>query len=89
MPENQDHPQQQNIQIHVSPDLDYSYRDVTNIYVGSGDVIFEFGNHHRSMPGNVTISSRVVMTFANAYDFQQRLQLSLIEAQEKVKSQIK
>lgn len=75
------------IQVHISADLDYQFRDVANVYVGQGDVVFEFGNHHRSMPGNVTISNRVVMTFADAYDLQQRLQKSLMEAQQKMQTQ--
>ncbi|NRB81338.1 MAG: hypothetical protein HRU38_22180, partial [Saccharospirillaceae bacterium] len=53
-------PEEQKLNMHVSPDLDYSYRDVANIYVGNGDVTLEFGNHHRSMPGNVSISDRIV-----------------------------
>ena len=48
---NQSSANQQNIQVHVAPDLDYSYRDVANIFVGAGDVVLEFGNLHRSMPG--------------------------------------
>lgn len=73
-----------NIQVHVAPDLDYVYRDVANIFVGTGDVIFEFGNRHRSMPDRVTISNRIVMSIANAYDLQQRLHNTLLEAQEKL-----
>ena len=58
------------IQVHVAPDLEYSYRDVANIYVGAGEVTIEFGNHHRSMPGHVTIANRIVLSVANAYDLQ-------------------
>ena len=80
---------QQNFQVHVSPDLDYSYLDVANIFVGAGDVVFEFGNLHRSMPGNITISNRVVMTMANAYDLQQKLGQVLQEAQKQMQEQFK
>ncbi len=78
----------QNIQIHVAPDLDYSYRDIANIFVGSGDVVIEFGNHHRAMPGNITIANRIVMTIANAYDLQQKLQQVLLEAQKVMAQQM-
>jgi len=80
--------EQQNIQVHVAPDLDYVYRDVSNIFVGTGDVIFEFGNRHRSMPDRVTISNRIVMSIANAYDLQQRLQQTLLEAQKKLQQNL-
>ena len=76
------------VKVHIASDLEYGFRDVANVYVGQGDVVFEFGNHHRSMPGNITISNRVVMTFANAYDLQQRLQKSLQEAQQKMQAQL-
>ena len=82
-------PDQQNFQVHVSPDLDYSYRDVANIFVGAGDVVFEFGNLHRSMPGNITIGNRIVLSMANAYDLQQKLGQVLQEAQKQMQEQIK
>jgi hypothetical protein len=81
--------QEQNFQVHVSPDLDYCYRDVANIFVGAGDVVFEFGNLHRSMPGNITISNRIVLTIANAYDLQQKLGQVLQEAQKQMQEQFK
>jgi hypothetical protein len=77
----------QNIQVHVSPDLDYSYRDIVNIFVGAGDVVLEFGNLHRSMPGNVTISNRIVLSMANAIDLQQKLAQVLQEAQKQMQEQ--
>jgi len=78
---------QQNFQVHVSPDLDYNYRDVANIYVGAGDVVFEFGNIHRSMPGNITISNRLVLSMANAIDLQQKLGHVLQQAQKQMQEQ--
>ncbi len=77
-----------NIQVHVSPELDYAYRDVANIFVGAGDVVFEFGNHHRSMPGHVTISNRIVLSVASAYDLQQRLQQALMEAHQRLQQNL-
>ncbi|MCF6255647.1 MAG: hypothetical protein L3J98_07440 [Gammaproteobacteria bacterium] len=89
MPENQkSENDQQKVQVHVSPDLDYAYRDMVNIFVGTGDVVFEFGNHHRSMPGNITVSNRIVMTYANAFDLQQKLQQVLMEAQKQMAQQM-
>ncbi|MAK89990.1 MAG: hypothetical protein CMI13_01960 [Oleibacter sp.] len=74
--------QQVKISAYVSPDLEYCYRDIANIFVGSGEVTFEFGNHHKSSPGNAVINNRIVMSLANAYDLQQRLQQALMEAQQ-------
>jgi hypothetical protein len=85
MPEN---PQEDNIQVHVSPELEYVYRDVINIFVGAGDVILEMGNRHRSMPNRATISNRIVQTISTAYDFQARLLQTLQEAQARLQEQI-
>jgi hypothetical protein len=82
-------PEQQNYTVHVSPDLDYSYRDVANIYVGAGDVVFEFGNIHRSMPGNITIGNRIVLSMANAIDLQKKLGEVIQEAQRQLREQLK
>lgn len=77
-----------NIQFHVPPDLDYAYRDVVNIYVGSGEVVLEFGNYHRSMPGHVSIANRIVMTLASAHELQESLQLALQEAYKQLQQQM-
>lgn len=84
-----DNQPKQNVQVHVSPDLDYCFRDVANIFVGSGEVVFEFGNHHRSMPNNITISNRIVLSIPNAYELQRKLQEVLLEAQNQVQQQMK
>lgn len=81
--------QEERIQVHISPELDYHYRDVINIFVGAGDVVFEFGNRHRSMPEHVTISNRIVLSIANAYDLQDRLLKTLQDAQAKFQEQLK
>jgi hypothetical protein len=89
MAENQNSEQQQNIKVHVSPDLEYCYRDIANIFVGAGDVTFEFGNVHRSMPGHITIGNRIVLTMANAIDLQQKLGQVLQEAQKQLQEQFR
>lgn len=88
--QNNNETSQQGFQVHVAPDLDYCYRDVANIYVGAGagDVVFEFGNIHRSMPGNITIGNRLVMSMANAIELQQKLSQVLEEAQKQLQEQI-
>lgn len=53
----------------------------TVIFVGAGDVVIEFGNLHRAMPGHATISNRIVMSVANAYNLHQTLQQALQAAQ--------
>jgi hypothetical protein len=85
--QNNNETSQQGFQVHVAPDLDYCYRDVANIYVGAGDVVFEFGNIHRSMPGNITIGNRVVLSMANAIELQQKLSQVLEEAQKQLQVQ--
>lgn len=87
--QNDNEEKQQEFQVHVSPELDYCYRDVANIFVGPGDVVFEFGNVHRSMPGNITIGNRVVLSMASAIDFQQKLGQVLQEAQKQIQEQFK
>jgi hypothetical protein len=77
------------LQFHVSPDLDYVYRDVVNIYVGPGDVVFELGNRHRSMPDHVTVSNRIVLSVSSAYELQQRLGQALKEAQKQLQESLK
>ncbi|OGQ89052.1 MAG: hypothetical protein A2464_05170 [Deltaproteobacteria bacterium RIFOXYC2_FULL_48_10] len=69
------------IQFHVPPELEYVYRDIFNVYAGPGDVIIEFGNHHRAMPEHASISNRIVMSVGNAYLLVQTLQQALQQAQ--------
>ncbi len=75
------------ITAYVSPDLEYCYRDISNIFVGANEVTFEFGNHHKSAPGNAVINNRIVMSLGNAYDLQQRLQQALMQAQQAMMKQ--
>lgn len=70
-----------NIQFHVSQDLDYTYRDIFNVYVGAGEVLIEFGNIHRAMPEHATISNRIVVSVGNAYTLMQTMQQALQQAQ--------
>ena len=72
---------QPEVQFHVPPELEYVYRDVFNVYAGSGDVTIEFGNHHKSMPEHASISNRIVMSTGNAYILIQTLQQALQQAQ--------
>jgi len=74
-------PQVQKIQVHIPPELDYSYRDIANVFVGTGDVVIEFGNFHRSMPNNASISNRIVLSIANAYELKNSLGQALANAQ--------
>ncbi len=88
MSENNQQQKTLDIQFHVSPDLDYVYRDVFNVYVGAGDVVIEFGNQHRAMPEHATIANRIVMSVGNAYTLIQTLQKALQEAQVKLHEQL-
>ena len=73
--------EQPTVQFHVPPELEYVYRDIFNVYAGAGDVVIEFGNHHRAMPEHATISNRIVMSVGNAYSLVQTLQQALQQAQ--------
>lgn len=89
MSEENNNATEQQYQVHVSPDLDYCYRDVANIFAGAGDVVLEFGNMHRSMPGNITIGNRIVLSMANAIDLQHKLGQVLEEAQKQLQERFK
>lgn len=79
---------EQEIKYHVPADLEYCYRDFFNVFIGAGDVVIEFGNGHRGMPGHVSIKNRVVMTVAGAFQLNQTLQKALQAAQEKLKKDL-
>ena len=78
----------QKIQVHIPPDLDYSYRDICNVFVGVGDVVLELGNFHRSMPGHATISNRIVLSIASAYELHASLGQALADAQKKLQQNL-
>jgi hypothetical protein len=76
------------IQVHIPPDLEYNYRDIANVFVGAGDVLIELGNFHRSMPNNATISNRIVLSIANAYELQNSLGHALADAQRNLQNNL-
>ena len=82
-------PETQKIQVYIPPDLDYLYRDVANVFVGTGDVVLELGNIHRSMPSNATISNRIVFSIATAYELHNRLGQALAETQQQLQQSLK
>jgi hypothetical protein len=88
MSEQQAENQSQRIQAHIPPELDYLYRDISNVFVGTGDVVIEFGNIHRSMLGHATISNRIVLSIANAYELQQSLAQAIAQAQQKLQQSL-
>lgn len=75
---------QQQIQVQVSPDLDYSYRDFFSIYVGAEDVVLEFGNRHRAQANRASVQTRLVLSIQNAFRLQQALGRSLEEARKRI-----
>ncbi len=78
----------QKVTVNYADNCDYKYRDVLNIFVGRGDVILELGNIHRSVVGQATISDRVAVSMATAFDFHARLGQALKEAQEALQKEI-
>jgi hypothetical protein len=81
-------PETQKIQVPIPPDLDYLYRDVVNVFVGTGDVVFELDNIHRSMPSSATISNRIVFIKATDYDLHNRLGQAFAEAQQQLQQNL-
>lgn len=76
------------VSVNFAENIDYKYRDILNIFVGRGDVVFELGNIHRSVPDQATIADRIVVSMASAYDFHARLGQALKEAQEKLQQEM-
>ena len=76
------------VNIHVDPLLDYSYRDMINIHAGQGDVILEFGNIHRCVDNSATISNRIVLSTHNAFELQKQLQSVLLQAQQQIQQKL-
>jgi hypothetical protein len=79
----------QSVKVDFAEGIDYKFRDVLNIFVGRGEVVFELGNIHRSVPNQATISDRIVVSMANAHDFHARLGQSLKEAQERLQQEMR
>lgn len=80
--------EQPSIQLHVDPNLEYVYRDIFNVYAGSGDVLIEFGNLHRAMPGHASISNRIVVSMSDAYVLVRTMQDALQKAQAMMQQQL-
>ena len=87
-PKKPENDKQPTVKFNVSPELEYVYRDVFNVYVGAGDVVIEFGNLHRAMPGRANISNRIVMSIGNAYNLHQTLQQALQAAQMQIQKNL-
>lgn len=75
---------QQQLQVYAAPDLDYNYRDFFTIFVGTEEVIIEFGNRHRSQSNRASIQNRIVLSVQNAFRLQQGLGRSLEEARKRI-----
>lgn len=76
------------IQVNIPPDLDYQFRDLVNVYPTLGDVLLEFGNIHRSLANQISISDRLVIPMHVAIRLTQILQNAIQQAQEAVQQQM-
>ncbi|THB71465.1 MAG: DUF3467 domain-containing protein [Desulfovibrio sp.] len=85
MPENNAEKQ---LKVHVKHDLEYSYRDMFNIFISPEDVTIEFGNRHRSVENEATINNRIVLSLSNAAKLQRSLQEALVSLQKHVKERM-
>ncbi len=79
--------QQQQLQLHIPPDLEYTYRDMFSVFVGAEDVVLEFGNRHRSVANRATVGNRIVLSVANAFRLQQALGQMLESARQRIQAQ--
>ena len=75
---------EQQIQVYVAPDLEYTYRDFFSLYVGTEEVVIELGNRHRAQANRASIQNRVVLSIPNAFRLQQALARSLDEARKRI-----
>lgn len=80
--------EQDQIRVHVSPELDYKYRDVVSVFASAQEVILEFGSRHRSIKSAMTVYDRIVLSPANAVRLQQALGKSLTAVQEVIRKQM-
>ncbi|GAB6888325.1 hypothetical protein JCM13304A_18240 [Desulfothermus okinawensis JCM 13304] len=73
------------VEIYMSPDVDFVYRDVFHVFVGAGEVVIEFGNIQRMEPSKVIISNKIVLSLGNAYRLMKSLEDALKSAEDKFK----
>lgn len=78
-------PEQQQLQLHADPNLEYKYRDLFNLHVGAEDVLVEFGNLHRSQQSQGVILDRIILSPANAIRLHQGLGQALSQMQTRLK----
>ena len=74
----------QAMQVHMSPELEYSYRDFFSIHVGMEEVVLDLGNRHRAQADRATIQNHIVLSIPNAVRLQAGLARSLEEARKRV-----
>jgi hypothetical protein len=87
--ENKEPDSGRNIQVHVPTELEYHYRDIVNVFVGAGDAVLEMGDFHRSITNTATISNRVVLSVAAAYELHNTLGQALANAQQQLQQNLK
>lgn len=70
------------LQVHIPADLNYEYRNITQVFGGAGEVVIEFGVRHHSLPNHVNVYDRVVMTPDNAFHLMKQVEQVLIGLQQ-------
>jgi hypothetical protein len=80
-PENEN---RQALQVHMDPELEYSYRDFFSIHVGMEEVVIDLGNRHRNQADRATIQNHIVMSIPNALRLQSGLAQALNQARQRV-----
>ncbi|MHC4884857.1 MAG: hypothetical protein ACYTGH_07220 [Planctomycetota bacterium] len=76
--------EQQPMQVHMAPELEYAYRDFFSIHVGMEEVVIDLGNRHRAQADRATIQNHIVLSIPNAVRLQAGLARSLEEARKRV-----
>jgi hypothetical protein len=70
------------INVHVQPNMQYTYHDIFNLHVGEDEVVIEFGTRLRSAENEAIINHGVVMSLSNAIHLQQLLQQTITKMQQ-------
>ncbi len=77
----------QQIQVQVSPDLEFTYRDFFAVNVGMEEVILDLGNVLRSGGAlRAMVRNHIVLSVPNAMRLQQALARSIEEARKRIQT---
>ena len=77
---------QDTLQLVVSQNADYRFRDFFTVVADTEKVVLEFGNVNRGVSNQVVVGDRIVMSIANTVRLRDVLQRTLDELQKRVEA---